>query len=640
MSRTGATPRHHPDALGKAERSAADPNVPIGTDMEDFLALTPEEEAKKPELEALLDEMEGLATWKEAEKLLLKFRKEHKFTPKKSLLLNLHRRRNKPSFKLEKLLVTKKVRSLSGVLVVTVLTTPYPEYTDEQGRRQVQRFSCKHNCYYCPNEPAHEGNNFVPQPRSYLHDEPGVLRANQCGFDAATQFRERVTTYVMNGHPIDKIEVLVLGGTWSEYPRPFQKEFVRDLFYAANTATTQFREERLTLEEEIAANVDAEARIIGITLETRPDSIDIEEVERLRSYGCTRLQIGVQHTHDEVLEKINRGHGVAEVKEALRLLKDNCFKVDIHLMPNLPGSTPERDEAMFEEVLSDPDLQADQWKIYPCSVVPWTLIEKWHAEGKYLPYSDSILTELLLKIKPRVHPWIRLNRVVRDIPNQYISGGCAVTNLRQLLQIELARRGTRCHCMRCREIRDGPCEGPIELMVRRYKASGGVEYFISFESYELDRDLPKGAPKGQGGLRLHGFLRLRIPSRGSQCLPELKGCALIRELHVYGKLTKVGQSSSATEAPQHSGLGAKMVAEAERLAVKHGYYRVAVISGVGVRRYYEQHGYQQLQLYQVKELTQERERAQRNRRRLGYASGAVATALLATLLLSVKRRSR
>jgi histone acetyltransferase (RNA polymerase elongator complex component) len=212
------------------------------------------------------------------------FRKKYKFTPTKNVLYHLHRQSGKRSPSLERLLITKSVRSLSGVLVVTVLTSPTPEYDDpETGKRRVQRFSCKHNCYYCPNEPAHEGNKFVPQPRSYLHDEPGVLRANRCGFDAATQFRDRVNVYLINGHPIDKIEILVLGGTWSEYPRGYQAEFIRDLFWAANT-TFEAREERLSLQEELVINMDAKARVIGITLETRPDTINLEEVLLIELY--------------------------------------------------------------------------------------------------------------------------------------------------------------------------------------------------------------------------------------------------------------------------------------------------------------------------------------------------------------------
>ncbi|KAG5183177.1 ELP3 like acetyltransferase [Tribonema minus] len=606
--------------------------TPMSNPVTDIEALVMDEqhENNMPALRKLLDDMDGMTDWKDANKLLKQFRKVHKFTPTKNVLNHIHRSSGKKSATLDRLLITKQVRSMSGVLVVTLLTSPHPSYTDPvTGKRHVQRFSCKHNCYYCPNEPAHEGNNFVPQPRSYLHDEPGVLRANRCGFDSVTQFRDRISVYVINGHPIDKIEVLVLGGTWSEYPRPYQEEFIRDIFYAANT-TFEDRVERLSLKEELTRNMDAQARVIGITLETRPDTINLEEIERLRSYGCTRLQIGVQHTDDAILTKISREHAVADTIAAIRLLKDNCFKVDIHLMPNLPGATVEGDEAMFTRVLQDPDLQADQWKIYPCSVVPWTVIEKWHREGTYIPYADSDLLEMLMRVKSRVHPWIRLNRVIRDIPNQYISGGCATTNMRQMLQQRMAKRGEFCKCMRCREVRNQEFKDPT-LTVRRYAASGGTEYFISFES--PDEKV------------LYGFLRLRIPSRRSQCLLELKGCALIRELHVYGKLKEVteggrgreqGGGKGVKDASQHQGLGSQLLAKAEDIALSYGYGKLAVISGVGVRRYYERFGYELGETYQIKTLP----RARRWRRRLILAATVAAAAAIVGVAVGRRRTAR
>ncbi|CAM9532129.1 unnamed protein product [Ectocarpus sp. 4 AP-2014] len=568
-----------PPHVTEEVRHSASPDI-------ESLVYDADHESRMPALKELLNEILPLRSWKEIEKRFIIFRRREKFVPKKNVVYHLYMAQEVRNDALEKALVSKHVRSLSGVLIVTVLTSPYPEYDvpgagGRPAKRKVQRFSCKHNCYYCPNEPAHEGNNFVPQPRSYLHDEPGVRRANRCGFDAVLQFRDRVSSYIANGHPIDKIEILVLGGTWSEYPESYQREFCRDLFYAANTTFNE-RPERLTLEEEIKLNEDASTRVIGLTLETRPDVIDLDEIARLRSYGCTRLQIGVQHTDNAILKKINRGHDVEATIRCLRLLKDNCFKVDIHLMPNLPGSTVEGDVEMFDKVLGDPDLQADQWKIYPCSIVPWTVIDKWHREGSYNPYPEDQLFELILSVKVRVHPWIRLNRVIRDIPNQYITGGCSVTNMRQILLQTLAKRGLKCRCMRCREVK-GQEFKDAALVVRKYKASGGTEYFISSESPEET---------------LYGFLRLRIPSGTSPILPDLKGCALIRELHVYGKLKKVGEGGET----QHQGLGTQLLARAEKIARQHGYVKMAVISGVGVRRYYERFGYRSLKDYQVKVL--------------------------------------
>jgi len=259
---------------------------------------------------------------------------------------------------LHSLLVKKSSKSQSGVLVITVLTSPYPTFTEpESGKKVKQRFSCAWNCYYCPSEPG--------QPKSYLHDEPAVKRANENGFDPVMQLTDRAATLAQNGHPVDKIELLVLGGTWSSYPHVYQEEFVRDLFYAANTFWQREKRPRRGLLEEQALNETAACKIIGLTLETRPDTIDAAELLRLRRYGCTRVQLGVQHTDDHVLKRINRGCTTADTVTALKRLKDACYKIDIHLMPNLPGATAAVDRAMFERVLSDPQLQADQWKVYP-----------------------------------------------------------------------------------------------------------------------------------------------------------------------------------------------------------------------------------------------------------------------------------
>ena len=492
-------------------------------------------------------------------------------------------------------LIKKAGKSTSGVLVVTVLTSPRPTFGPPEART-TQKFSCAWNCYYCPNEPK--------QPRSYLHDEPSVLRANQNGFDAVLQFTERVATLVMNGHPPDKIELLVLGGTWTSYPHAYQEEFCRDLFYAANTFSTRGGElrPRLSLEEEQAANEGASCKIIGLTLETRPDCIDAEELRRLRRYGCTRVQLGVQHTDDAILRKINRGCTNADTERALRLLKDACYKVDIHLMPNLPGSDPERDAAMFARVLDDEALQADQWKIYPCEVTPWTVIKKWFDQGDYVPYSEAVLCEMLIGVKSKVHPWIRLNRVVRDIPSQYILGGVDAPNMRQQILEKMAREGKRCRCIRCREVgTESEAMAPRALLVRRhYRGSGGDEVFLSFEADD-EKDVGKEV--------ILGFLRLRFSARAGMVddeegtepvFPELQGAALIRELHVYGQLVATGATKDANgsqvddggSASQHQGFGRRLLAEAEVMARRRGYTRLAVISGVGTRQYYRKHGYE------------------------------------------------
>jgi ELP3 family radical SAM enzyme/protein acetyltransferase len=559
----------------------------------------------------------------------------------------------------EKLGQKKNVRSNSGVVVITLVLAP-------------GRFSCPNDCHYCPNEPG--------QPRSYLSTEPAVLRANQNKFDPVLQFWDRARVLAKQGHPVDKVEIIVLGGTWSSYPRDYQEEWCRDMFYAANTFSEQdarlaaepyiaSTRERKSLLEEQGINEKANTKIIGVTLETRPDHINKFELRRLRRYGCTRVQIGVQHTDDEVLDYINRGHNNAASIKAIRLLKECCFKVDIHLMPDLPTSDPEKDWAMFQEVLFGPDLQADHWKIYPCSVTPFSIIEQWYEEGKYMPYTDrdpDLLLGLLVRVKACVHPWIRLNRVIRDIPVESIIGGNQNTNLRQAVFAELAKRNQSCRCIRCREVRDWPEEvGELRIRVRHYRSSHGDELFMSAEGQErgsgggatqralgpqsaagkdrkkkgiapgalkaweesitaregvarelgdeetlralreerekLDEKRPRSSSKAPAptacyeNAALYGLLRLRFnddPKAAAAVFPELDGCALIRELHVYGQLIASRPGEGKDERPQHRGVGTRLMMAAESIAFERGYRKIAVIAGVGVRNFYRRLGYE------------------------------------------------
>jgi len=481
---------------------------------------------------------------------------------------------------LENLLVGKKVRSHSGVLVITVFTSPYPE--DENG--VPQKFSCAYDCAYCPNEPD--------QPRSYLLREPGVLRANQEKFDSYSQIMARLRALENMGHPLDKLEILILGGTFTSYPRYYIKKFIRDLFYAANTYFSIEKRERLSLLEEQKINETTQIKIIGVTIETRPDTIDLSFIKFARKLGVTRIQLGVQHIDDFVLRKINRKAYLAHTIFALKVLKNFGFKIDIHLMPNLPYSSPELDENMFERVLEDPDLQADQWKIYPCEIVPWTKIKQWFEEGKYVPYADDLLKEIIIQTKSRVHPWIRLNRIIRDIPSEYVCGGFDNPSLRDHIKKEMSERGLECRCIRCREVKNGttPNEQDLTLTIHKYDASYGKEYFISFTNKDDSV--------------LYGFLRLRLPdynlkesSLYNDLYPELpSNIAWIRELHVYGKIqtTYGDKSTSAEEGVQHRGLGKRLLLEAERICYENGFKDIAVIAGVGTREYYKKRGFKLL----------------------------------------------
>lgn len=372
----------------------------------------------------------------------------------------------------------KSVRSNSGVLVITIITHPH-------------KFSCKYDCYYCPNEPN--------QPRSYLSTEPAILRANQNNFDVICQFFNRTATLVNNGHIPDKFEILVLGGTWSCYSLEYQQEFIRDIYYAANIyPVLNNRREKYSLEKEQEINETSTCRIIGLTLETRPDQINKAELLRLRRYGCTRVQLGIQHTDNFILKQVNRQCTLEDCINAIYLLKENGFKVDIHLMPDLPYTTVQKDLEMFQYVLSTIYLQADQWKIYPCEVTPFTRIEKWYNESTYIPYFEkdkNLLIYLIFLVKKSVHPWIRLNRVIRDIPNPSIIAGNNITNMRQVVYNEMNIRNVHCQCIRCKEVKDIKLEKgkrSIFLKIYKYETLGGDEYFISFQGKKRKRDIKKG----------------------------------------------------------------------------------------------------------------------------------------------------
>lgn len=503
------------------------------------------------------------------------------------------------SNRLRRLLKVKKGKSQSGVLVITIFTSPYPEYYDDEKQELVkQEFTCKWNCHYCPNEPG--------QPRSYLKGEPGVMRANRNDFDCIRQMHDRMKTLYKIGHPIDKLEVIVLGGTWESYPLKYRETFCRDMYYAANIFCQEWTTPRLplSLTEEKVINKTATCKVIGLTLETRPDTITPSEVRLLRYYGCTRVQLGMQHTDDDVLLKINRRCTNARGEEAIKMLKDTGFKVDSHWMPNLPGSNPEKDKAMFVDKLlglrshikrytqafpdlgvvdfeeynmTCPDLQVDQWKVYPCSVVPWTQIEQWYKEGSYIPYDDEALLDVLITMKTFVFPWIRLNRVIRDIPADYIMTEAERPNMRQDALDMLKHEGKYCACIRCREVKDGVMTSK-KYIVRKYQSSDGIEYFISAESRDSKT--------------LYGFARLRLPSSlTNSVFKELNNCAFVRELHVYGQLQVVGDHSSDGLHIQHTGIGKHLMHIAESIAKDNKYWKMAIIAGEGTKGYYEKLGY-------------------------------------------------
>jgi len=465
---------------------------------------------------------------------------------------------------LVRVLRKRAVRTMSGIAPVAVLTKPYP---------------CPGHCAYCPHE--------SDVPTSYLSNEPAVMRAIRCSYDPYKQVISRLRSLENNGHEPTKIEIIVIGGTWSYLPTKYKYWYILNCFKAANDYQNRkidfqnFYRRGLSLENirrllrrEQKKNEAAKYKIIGLTLETRPDYITTKELLEMRDLGCTRVEIGVQAVDDAILKKNRRGHGVKEIAEATELLKRFGFKVTYHLMPALPGATPAKDLELFKRLFSDGRFQPDQIKFYPTVVTKGSLLYKWYRTGQYQPYSDKVLQNLIVKCKAAVPIYVRIIRLIRDIPEESIMAGNKITNLRQIMQA----RGVKCDCIRCREVKDGVVKAGGRLNVLKYPASGGTEYFISADSRDQKT--------------LYGFCRLRA-DYDSPIAP-----ALIRELHVYGELVPMGGAKKI----QHSGLGTRLLAEAEKLAHQAGIKKIAVISGVGVRGYYRKKGYRLVGNYMIKKI--------------------------------------
>jgi len=498
-----------------------------------------------------------------------------------------------------KLLLRKKpFRNVSGITSITVLTSPFPD---------GQKFSCQWNCYYCPNEPAHEGNKWQAQPRSYLYLEPAVQRANEQKFGAIGQMFSRMDSYYSMGHIVDKLELIIEGGTHNSYPKEYLERYYRDLFYAANiywelrklfpnyddcTYDFDFNllkslRQPLDIRQEIEINKSAEIHIIGICIETRPDTLHQEWLECYRKWGITRIQLGAQHVDNSILKKINRGHTVEQLLWAMQYLYDNCFKVDIHIMPDLPGATPEIDRDMFDYVYSI--VCPDQMKVYPHEIVPWTITKKWYDQGKYKPYFEDNPEDLIGVVRysmEKCPAWCRLPRVVRDIPINYIECGNTHANLRQMIDDQLDKEGIVSMDIRSREIgrHSEYYKKAAFYNTNYYYSNNGHNYHIEYVS------LDKRA--------LFGFIRLRIVDKNNlTCLDILKNKGLIRELHVYGDTTAVNKEGNVC---QHRGIGKGLLERAEIQTMKAGLYGIVVISGEGVKGYYENRGYKEIETFMVK----------------------------------------
>ena len=565
--------------------------------------------------------------------------------------------------KLESVLKVQNVRENSGVMVFTIFTSAYPSYTKinpdgtktivkefSSDSNNIGQFSCKYNCSFCPKDPD--------MPKSYIATEPGVARAVQNDFDAMKQLFDRGLQYIQQGHPIDKIEIILSGGTFDSYSYEYRTEFVRDIYWTFNifmdwvfyepdkseqlTDYFEFKGKKLrqkkSLEEEIKINETASCRVIGLTPETRPDQINETSIKFLRRIGATRVQLGVQHLDDLILKYNNRGCYRKHTIRAIKMLKDNGIKVDCHLMLDMPyppeydrSQIPLIDAQMLNEFNTSPDFKVDQIKVYPCVVTPHTTIKSWYDEGIYKPYGETIKIEKeiwkkmserdklshrlsnplyknILDFYSSIHPSIRVNRIIRDIPTSEICGGTTDSGMRSEIDRDLELLGLTSGDIRYREAgsykhtnKNIKLFEPI-LKELVFDSSGGTEYFLSWESDETKPIL-------------YSFLRLRLSKNSGKIqndkiiFPELVNCALIRELHTYGKVQPCKQNQKFYESKngilsglesftqnsntysQHKGYGKKLLEKAEEIAIKNGYKKIAVIAGVGVREYYRKQGY-------------------------------------------------
>lgn len=534
----------------------------------------------------------------------------------------------------------KPMRTQSGVAPITVLTKPFP---------------CPGKCIFCPSD--------VRMPKSYLADEPGAQRAERNWFDPYLQTYNRLQALSAIGHDVSKAEIIVLGGTWSYYPEQYQIWFITECFRALNDfGVTDTRQKRLTeyervaqelshtapaaltndpvgnkaalvefevvdggktlsynqtvsrlytapemkagvtqkqtatweeLEQQHLQNQDAQVRCVGLVVETRPDNISQAEVIRMRRLGCTKTQIGFQSLNDSVLAQNKRGHTVAATRKAVALLRQAGFKIHAHWMANLHGSSVALDKKDYGQVFSDPDFRPDELKVYPCSLIGSAELMQYYKKGLWKPYSYEELLSVLEYCLLQTPQYCRLTRIIRDIPSTDIVVGNKHTNFRQIAEQSLAKAGLESVDIRAREIRGqqfNPEDLELESVV--YGTSASSEVFLQFV-------LPaeKSTTKKQA---IVAFLRLSLPNKPT-FIPELEGAALIREVHVYGSLHNIGEAQS--HKPQHLGLGKKLIAAAQKIAQKKQYKKIAVISAIGTRRYYEKQGFVQGPLYQSKVLS-------------------------------------
>ncbi len=481
--------------------------------------------------------------------------------PTNTSLLQEYQKMKGKNKRILSLLRTRPVRSLSGVVNISVLTKPYP---------------CPGRCIYCP-----EKENM---PKSYLDGEPAAMRALKNDYHPREQVQKRIEALKRTGHPTDKIELRIVGGTWSFYPEEYKEWFIKECFDACNEKNSE------TLKEAQEKNEEASHRIVCLSIETRPDYIDEREIRNLRRFGVTMVEMGVQSLSNEILSYVKREHGKEETVRATKLLRDAGFKICYQIMTNLPKSSPEKDLETFRELFDNPSFRPDFLKIYPCLVIKDTPLHELYKEGRHKIYTDEELTELLVRIKRDIIPrYVRIQRLFRDIPVPEIEGGCKTSNLREIIKKRAKEEGWRCKCIRCREVKSKyDPEEELDLFREDYQASEGKEVFLTIENKKRDK--------------LYALLRMRDPS--GHLFSSLKDAGIIREIKTYGE--QLPFHSKNESSPQHRGLGKKMIKKAEKITKKE--FRkdhLAVIAGVGVRKYWREMNYHLKETYMVKDLQKE-----------------------------------
>jgi elongator complex protein 3 len=519
----------------------------------------------------------------------------------------------------------KPMRTASGVTTVTVLTKP---------------FACPGKCVFCPND--------VRMPKSYITNEPGAQRALMNRFSPFGQVYNRLRAIKSIGHPTQKIELLILGGTWSYYPKKYQIWFIHECFRAMNQfslsdgaeivvggesyqdvkniditedlkvdfndslrsklgdkpynqliQTPEFKEyfkdkvieekditwEDLFLQQEV--NSKSTTRCVGLVLETRPDSINPKEVLDLRKFGATKIQLGIQTLDNRISDLNKRGEHKIHTANAFNLLRAGGFKIHAHIMPNLYGATPEIDLSVYKELFSDLNYKPDELKIYPTSIIKNTELYDLWKEGKYTPYSTSQLVDLLADCMEVTPQYCRITRVIRDIPSTEIEGGNKTTNLREVVEFKLKKEGRSNLNIRAREVQYKSLKfTDLNLDIVEYQTTNSTEYFLQYVTSTM---------------QIAGFLRLSIPtSKENQITSELNNSAIIREVHVYGPALDL--STDSVGQAQHLGLGTKLIEKAKELTINNGFTRLAVISSIGTREYYLKRGFKLDQYYQVAEV--------------------------------------